>query len=270
MKHYMTAFLVLLILQPMLSADELILKDGKKIEFKSLSDEGDHYEVTTPQGNKVTVQKEDVEKLAPAIRVATALTGATFTFDKKRKLDTVDLLARIDPKKDGTAGNWKFAAGVLNCGKTDPSIAPRLQISAFTEVPEEYDLTLAIERKEPGDWLGLMLIGGGKQFAFFFDAHNSTYSGLANSEGNVINSPNELSVPGVAFVAGKPRTIVFMVRKEAFIVKLDGKDFLTWKADWSKAYPSHFLTSSGKNTINISTHASTWAISKIVLTVPKQ
>jgi hypothetical protein len=50
--------LATLILAGTVSADELVLKDGKKIEWKTITDEGDTYEVTTPQGTKITVKKE--------------------------------------------------------------------------------------------------------------------------------------------------------------------------------------------------------------------
>ena len=41
-------------------------------------------------------------------------------------------------------------------------------------------------------------------------------------------------MPGHVFTKGMAKTFVFMVRKEAFIVQLDGKDWFTWKADWSQ------------------------------------
>jgi len=45
-----------------IDADEIQTKDGKKIEFKSLIDEGDTLELTTPQGTKVSVKKADFDK----------------------------------------------------------------------------------------------------------------------------------------------------------------------------------------------------------------
>src|SRR5437016_7617002 len=111
-------FWPLLLLAPLwpsaIHADEIQTKDGKKIEFKLLADEGDFWELTTPQGTKVTVKKADFDKFIPSGVKDVPLTGASFTFDKKRKLETVDLLAKVDPKKDGITGTWKAVGGGLN------------------------------------------------------------------------------------------------------------------------------------------------------------
>src|SRR2546427_2270047 len=90
-------------------ADEIQTKDGKKIEFKALTDEGDYWELTTPQGTKVTVKKADFDKLIPSGVKEAPLTGASFTFDKKRKLTMSDILSKIDLKKDELVPTWKMA-----------------------------------------------------------------------------------------------------------------------------------------------------------------
>src|SRR5205809_7329509 len=106
--------LVLVLMTPgRLLADEIQTKDGKKVEFKVLTDEGDSWELTTPQGTKVTIKKSDFDRFIPGGVKETPLTGASFTFDKKRKLDKVDLLAKFDAKKDGLTGTWKLNGNVL-------------------------------------------------------------------------------------------------------------------------------------------------------------
>src|SRR5947207_921986 len=148
-------------------ADEIQTKDGKKIEFKALTDEGEFWELTTPQGTKVTVKKLDFDRLIPGGVKELPLTGATFAFDKKRKLTTVDLISKFDPK-NAIAGNWKLANGAIVGTRTSGGNA-KLELK-FTP-PEEYDLTVVAERKETtGEAPGIVfgLIGGGRQFGFFF------------------------------------------------------------------------------------------------------
>jgi hypothetical protein len=240
----------LLILIAPCSADELILKDGKKIEWKALSDEGDIYEVTTPQGTKVTVKKADVESLAIK-KVPEVLTGATLSFDKKRKLSVVDLLAKIDLKRDTVTPDWKLAAGILvgtqNGGPT------KLQ-TTFTP-PEEYDLTMVIEQKDSaGGAFFVGLIGGGRQFTFGL---GDEFSGLEKYEGKKL-SDTGIAMPGKFFAKG-PRTVTFMVRKEAFAVVADGKDFFNWKADWSKVSLEPFHAVQSQNTLFLTVSRSAFA-----------
>jgi hypothetical protein len=110
---YLLAFL-LLVMPAM--ADEIQTKDGKKYEFTLLADQGDSWELTTPHGVKVTVKKADFDKLIPSGTKEVPLTGASFTFDKKRKLETVDLLTKLgDPKKDAISGTWKMTAKGWSC-----------------------------------------------------------------------------------------------------------------------------------------------------------
>src|SRR5258708_23222760 len=90
-----------------LYADELILKDGKNISWKSMTDDGATLTVVTTDGKKLTIRKEEVDKIViqPSKDTPpTVLTGASITFDKKKKLEIVDLLAMIDPKRDGKIG----------------------------------------------------------------------------------------------------------------------------------------------------------------------
>jgi hypothetical protein len=247
-------------------ADELILKDGKKIEWKTLSDEGDSYEITTPQGTKITVKKDDVESFTKK-KTEGPLTGAQFTFDKKRKLTTVDLFTKIDLKKDVVAGDWKFAGGVLT-GTTNGG--PSKLQTTFTP-PEEYDLTLVIEQKDvAGGAIFVGLIGGGKQFTFGF---GGDWSGLEAYGGQKMQDSG-IGIPG-RFFQKAPRTVTFMVRKEAFIVQADGKDYFTWKADWSKLSVIPFHAVQSQNTIFLVVSRSevaqlSYKISRMTLTSPKE
>lgn len=255
--------LAILAFGPAAAADELQLKDGKKVEWAALRDQGDTYEVETPQGNKVTVKKSDVEKFVPTTP-GTALTGASFSFDAKKKLTTVDLLARVDPKKDGLSGQWSVKGGAV-VGVSPSHLLPmgadhgKLQIS-YTP-PEEYDLTCTFERKDGSEDLGFGLIGGGKQVVFALDAWAS-WSGLFDVDGKGCDKSG-LGVQGKAIENNKPRTIVFMVRKDALVVRLDGKDHWVWKAEWDKCSVNPYHSIVAKNFLWLTTYKSTYAISAL-------
>lgn len=242
--------------------DELILKDGKKIEWKSLSDDGDVYEVTTPQGTKITVKKDDVESFTKK-RMEGPLTGAQFTFDKKRKLEVVDLLAKIDLKKNVVSGNWSFTGGKL-IGAWDGVNAPRLMIP-YTP-PEEYDVTMVVERiKEDNGGLMLGFIGGGNQGLFCY----GTIAGIQYVNGQN-TTENGLSIPCPWYELRKPRTITLMVRKEALIAQADGKDFFAWKADWSKLslHPVHAIPI--KNWMFLELYQNATQVTRLTVTSPKE
>src|SRR5882724_790673 len=119
----MRVVLITLLLVLPVSADDLVMKDGKTIEWTSLKDLGESYEVETKAGVKMEVKKSEISKIdfrsrnsdtSNAAKADAALTGATFSFDKSIKLTQFDLIKGIDPKA-AASGEWKVAAGVLFC-----------------------------------------------------------------------------------------------------------------------------------------------------------
>lgn len=247
-------------------ADEIQTKDGKKVEFKTLTDEGEFWDVTTPQGTKVTIKKTDFDKLIPSGQKDVPLTGAQFTFDKKRKLETVDLLTKLpDLKKDAIGGTWKLAGGALVLSFSGEGYA-RLPIP-YTP-PEEYDLAMTIERKEGDVDFLVGLVGGGKQFAVQFDAIHSQVSGLSMIDGKGIGEC-DVKVFGKFFEIKKPRTLIFMIRREAFIMQSEGKDVLAWKADWNRISLNPAFQTPAKNSLFLGVWGSTFQIAKMTLTTPK-
>lgn len=249
-----------------LDADEIQTKDGKKIEFKTLVDEGDFWDLTTSQGTKVTVKKADFDRFIPSGLKEVPLTGAQFTFDKKRKLETIDLMAKVDPKKDGITGTWKAAPGGI-VGTGGYNLIAKLT-SSYTP-PEEFDLTIEATRKEGVEDLMVGLIGGGKQFTFFFDTASSSFSGPGKVDG-ADPQGSGISVPGRFFTNGKARAFTIMVRREVLIVQSEGKDFFVWKADWNRVslHPALALTS--KNTLFIGIGQAGYQITRWAVTAPKE
>lgn len=245
--------------------DDLVLKDGRKIEWKALVDLGDSYDIQTKQGEKLSIKKEDVENFVKTeVSNVAPLSGAVFVFDKKRKLDTIDLLSKIDPKKDAFSGNWKFMGGTL-VGTSSPFTHSKMLTSCTP--PDEYDLTMTIERKDGTLDVYVGLVAGEKQFTFHFDGFNG-YNGLAMIDG-MAPDLNGTGIKGSVFQNRKPRTVVFMVRKEGIVVQLDGKDYYKWRGDWSRVSLHGMMPVPKKDIIFFGGFDNTVSISKATLTMPK-
>lgn len=262
------ASVAVVLLSSSVGADEVLLKDGRKIEFKVLTDAGDSYELITPVGTKISVKKSDFDKIIPVDTTVAPLTGASFTFDKKQKLETVDLFAKIDPKRDTVTGNWKLTPQGLRAELGD-GVEWLGRLAIPVTPPEEYDLTAVVTRTEGVQDFAIGLVGGGKQFSIQFDGWFGVRSGLMGIDGKDADA-NGTGIPGKFFVNGKAKTMVFMVRKEGVIVVADGKDFIVWKADWDRialspqmAIPSkkHLILGVGKGAV--------LQITRLTLTSPK-
>jgi hypothetical protein len=217
-------------------ADEVLLKDGRKIEFRSLEDAGATYTVTTPEGTRVVVKRADVEGFAKT-EPASALTGASISFDKKSKTDSVDLLKKIEDK-DFLIGSWKLLPdGSLHL--TAPTGVENA-CCQIRHVPasDEYNLTLVVERTEGEDNIAVAFpTPGGFQCQFFFDVDKGKYSAVLTPGGPDGHLKASVPVQGKQLSIKKPRTIVFMVRKTGLVVQLDGKDVTTFRTDWTKIVP---------------------------------
>lgn len=247
------------------TSDEIVLKDGKKIEWRTISDGGDSYQVETSAGIKLTVKKSDIEKmLMNKSPEQGALTGASFTFDKKKSA-TVDLLSKVNLKSENTSGTWKWQGGSLMMTSGRAPIE-------FTPVPEEYDLSVTIERREGEGELFVGFVAGGTQGVVRFDvADNGPLSGLEMIDGKTCWEwdGDGTTKKGKLFKTGTQRILKLTVRKEALVVQIDGKDLFVWKADW-KRISTHRVFSIGSNEhIWIGSSNSGWKISSLSLTFQK-
>ncbi len=204
-------------------ADDLVLKDGRRLAWKTLSDEGESYAVETKDGKKLTIKKADVERIAvggeePAKQ---PLTGATFAVDSKKAV-IVDLLPKA--KTESTNGAWKSAPGLLANTGENPA---RVTISFDHELPEEYDLNLRIERGGGNGGFEVGIVSGDSSGCFHFDAF-----GAASSFFGQIGGQFAPKVDGQVFKPGKARVVRVAVRKDAVLVQVDGKDFWKSPLDW--------------------------------------
>jgi hypothetical protein len=216
-------------------ADEVVLKSGRRIEFKSIEDTGETYTIVSPEGVRTIVKRAEVEGFAKT-EPAVPLTGASVTFDRKAKTDTVDLLKSVEPENDAITGTWKFGPGGVLVGATGGEATARLQIRSVP-ASEEYNLTVVLERTDGDDNVGIAFpTPGGGSAMWHFDIDRGAYQGLLVPEG-ADGHKKLASVQGKQFAVGKPKTVVFMVRKSALVVQIDGKDVSTYRADWSKISP---------------------------------
>ena len=132
--------------------------------------------------------------------------------------------------------------------------------------PEEYDVTMIIERiRDDMPECCLGIIGGGNQGLFCL----GNTSGLQYVNGQNILE-NGLAVQTPWFEVKKSKTITLMVRKEALIAQVDGKDFFAWRADWSRLslHPVHAIPI--KNWMFIELGRNAFQVSRITVTAPKE
>jgi hypothetical protein len=216
-------------------ADEVLLKDGRRVEFKSVEDTGETYTIVTPEGSRVVVKRSEVDGFAKT-EPAVALTGAAMSFGKSSKLDSVDLLKKVESDKDFLSGSWKFQPDgtLLSVSQAD---SPSFQVR-YAPTSEEYNLTLVIERTDGDDNIGIAFPApGGRQCQFFFDVDKGKYSAVLIPGGPEGHLKASTPITGKQFVAKKPRIVVLMIRKSALVVQVDGKDLTTLRTDWSKIVP---------------------------------
>jgi hypothetical protein len=277
MKHLSIAITAML-LSGVALGDELVLKDGKTVPYTVMRDLGDSCEIETPDGVKLEIKKDQISKVVLKDRAAvkreeaadalTALTGATFTWDKKIKLTQFDLLKSVDLKKDST-GTWRTVGGSL-VGKNNANILAKLFPPYIP--PAEYDLTVSLERTQMGNGFAVILVGDGqKQVTFFLDIDK--HSGMATIDGKGPET-NGVGMKDPLFPkVGSKHVITFMVRKFGLLTKVDGKDYLGWKGDWSKVAPHYFWKDDNqKKTIYFMTGGgdSEFKISSAIVTFPKE
>lgn len=243
--------------------DTLVVKNGKPpIEWKSLVDLGDSYQVELTSGAKVTVLKADVEQIVIS-QSKPPLTGASFTMNPiKGKVRTYNALGAIDPKKDVFGMNkdcwFKVSGQTVNAffGSDKPD---RAQIPI--KVSEEYDLSMIVERKAGTSNFYVGLIGGGNPFLFTFDGEGMTRSGTSGA----------MKETKPVFVERKPVSVLFRVRKNGWKVLLDGKEFAFQENGFGSMPSDHALPDSqmylffGSQKI-FGTPTNSWQISKVILT----
>lgn len=206
------------------SSDEIVLKNGKHIEFRVLKDGGDSIDVQTTENQTLTFKKDDVKEVKLSVPKA-PLTGASFVGDEAKSADRpVNLLAGVDPKKHGLLGEWYWSAGAL--------MGRGIGIIEIPYIPatKNYDVDLALERKDGEDEISVGLVFGGQPFSVVFDWGRGECTGLTCVNGNPVYQ-NESKVVGKQILPKKPSTLKCAVREGRVVIILNGKTLIDWKGD---------------------------------------
>jgi hypothetical protein len=166
---------------------------------------------------------------------------------------SADLLADVNVERDAAQGAWKFDRKAL--------LTPYTQYGRLvvpTAPPEEYDLTLIVERQSGGQEFAIGFVRGGAQSAFFLDANAGRNSGI---------DPNaRTAYSGKLLETDKPVTIVCKVRREGLLVTANGNrvffertdaPFAAVPADWQVRDSTRLF---------VGAHASRYTIHKLMLT----
>lgn len=175
----------------------------------------------------------------------------------------VNLLRMVDARADAIGGAWAVENGVLISGKEEWA---RVQMP-YTP-PDEYDLTIVVERREGMDALGIGLGQGKTVFSVWIDGFPAKggLTGLDQLDGLLLeNSP--ASVKGTFLANQKPSTIDIAVRKGGVKVSIDGKAVLAWAGNFSRLSKSPvWQQRDPKAPILVGAFGSRYHFSKIALT----
>ncbi|HEV3417700.1 MAG TPA: trypsin-like peptidase domain-containing protein [Pirellulales bacterium] len=163
-----------------------------------------------------------------------------------------DLLGDVSVRRDALNGVWKFDGGAL----VSPLVANAM-IGIPSDLPDQYDLTLVLERKSNQKEFVIGFVRGGQQSAFLLDAGDGA-SGL------------DLDARGVhqgrLLTNGQPATIVLKVRSAGLQVTVNGAVIFETRttdplppspSEWKPADPTHLF---------LGTQLTRYAIHKLMLT----
>ena len=276
----MRFLLIALLLAAPAAADDLILKDGKKIEWTGLKDLGESIEVESKGGVKLEVKKSDVARIdfrshaaddSDAAKAEASLTGASCVVDKSIKLVQYDVLKAINTKA-AASGEWKLSNGTLlaDGSKLGGACAP-LETSYIP--PEEYDLTMTVEMLQGKNHFTTGLVGDGMQFCISLNYERAGWNGAHRIDGKNIEVSGFATKETLFPKVGTKRILQIMVRKFGFAMKVDGKDFLAFKGDWSRVTTpggEYVAEKKKKNVLFFPVKCTTaWKIHSAVVTFPK-
>lgn len=140
----------------------------------------------------------------------------------------VDLLRLIDVKRDIVAGEWTFNGRALSC--TQKTRCARIQIPF--EPPDEYDLSVVVDRKE-GFEVYIGLVRGNSQFYVALDDWSGSLTAIGWVDGKHTRE-NEAAYRGKILTNDKPALILCSVRKDGVTVSVDGKKVTSFKGSYDR------------------------------------
>jgi serine/threonine protein kinase len=192
-------------------------------------------------------------------------TSKTSTVTLPRDSQSVNLLALIDPARDGKNGEWIFDGDSL----VTPSVRQAVLEIPF-EPPEEYELTAVVERKSGDNGLHIGLVAANSQTIMAIDVgdfdRGTKGSGLHTLDGKSFEA-NETyrKVDRLVLREGTTHTIVCNVRKQHLEVTCDGESLVDWRGDFRRLSAGDFLGKRTPGRLFLGDWESVFHISKLVL-----
>jgi hypothetical protein len=176
-------------------------------------------------------------------------------------LESVDLLKLIKLPGDAVRADASFIGRYLVCNGPDWG-----RIHVPYAPPEEYDVTVVLERLTVGGHILVGLAGGGKQTMAIFDGYNnSEFTGLDQIDGKPFFM-NETTFKGKVIGVGKRVVIQIAVRKNKTTATVGGKKIIDFKGSptrWNLV-PQYGMPNS--NTMAIGSWGGKFVVSVMTLT----
>jgi hypothetical protein len=176
----------------------------------------------------------------------------------------VDLLKLIDTKRDAVAGEWTTNGRALVC--TQKTRCGRVQVPY--EPPEEYDVSVVVERKE-GFEIYIGLSRGQRQFYVAVDDYKGSMTaiGLIDGKWNKENKEPDAVSRGKILTNDKPSTIVCAVRKDGVSVTIDGQKVVSFKGNFDRLSNADLLRMPNPRALYLGCNDGLCTFSKATLTV---
>ncbi len=144
----------------------------------------------------------------------------------------IDLLRRLDPKKDANTGKWDLASGALTGASEDEWIRYHLPYAP----PAEYDLRMTLQRTE-GRWefLAALPLENNARVGVVMEGYeNGDTVGFEYIDGTDADDPPYTGVRSI-FDDRKPHAILVQVRRSRLLFWSDGKVLIDTAFDAKKA-----------------------------------
>ncbi|MBT6495084.1 MAG: hypothetical protein HOL01_11090, partial [Planctomycetaceae bacterium] len=176
----------------------------------------------------------------------------------------VNLLEKVDLKRDAISGSWAIEDGVLSSGGGKSS-----QFRITDDAPKEYELRLTVTRTgtvKQASTFGMILAGGERLFSVSLDIPRGWTSGLQMIDGKLATENETTRQAGAAplLKIGVESQIVCRVDDKGVKVTVNGKPIIDWEGDFSRLSPHPHLKLKTDNHLSIASYGP-FKISKIEL-----
>jgi serine/threonine protein kinase/Leucine-rich repeat (LRR) protein len=207
------------------SIRSLLCRDTKVADLTPLKEFGEFWLIDARNTEVTPAQVAALQKALPNCKIE---------WDDPTKASpasgvVVDLLARIDPKKNALTGEWILGPdGLLS---PDKRVTWGLLRVPY-EPPQEYHWDVEVEPKsENRNTFALFFSTNGNQGTVCLDGYTKpNISALEMIDGKPGND-GEASYKQPIFTFGKPSNVRVTVRKDGVTVVVDGKKILTWQGN---------------------------------------